>query len=276
MPGCLSKSASFLFLSLVFLGANAQNKPKKTFDEDGMKSPEAGLRYSLPIIHVGGGSTFYTGNLKGPRNLSKFNPVRWGMHAGVEQRFGKLFGVGGTFFYGLFAGEKHTPSEFLNFQSRQLGADVSATLHFDQIMGNFEALAPYISIGFGYANIRTKTDAKDADENTYYLWDDGVLRNQSQATTTDGNPQQLYRDFTYETVLAPSIHAIRIPVEAGVRFKLHDFWDLGLSYRHALYLSRFHPDAGKEIDHAGYLSASLYWYTGIFRQGSYELNKKRR
>jgi opacity protein-like surface antigen len=276
MPGYLFKSALFLFFSLVYFSSNAQDKPKKTLDEDGMKSPEAGLRYSLPIIHVGGGCTFYTGNLKGPRNLSKFNTIRWGMHAGVEQRFGKLFGAGGTFYYGFFAGEKHTPSEFLNFQSRQLGADVSATLHFDQIMGNFEALAPYISIGIGYANIRTKTDAKDAEEKTYYLWDDGVLRDQSQATTTNGNPQQLYRDFSYETVLASGIHSIRFPVEAGVRFKLHDFWDLGLSYKHAIYLSRFHPNVGGGIDHAGYLSASLFWYTGIFRQGSYELSKKRR
>jgi opacity protein-like surface antigen len=264
-----------LFVMTV-LHLKAQDKPKKAFDEDGMKSPEAGLRYSLPIVQVGGGSTFYTGNLKSPRNLSKFSGVRWGLHAGVEQRLGNYFGIGGRFFYGFFAGEKHTRTEFMNFQSRQLSGDVMASFHFDQIMGSFEAVAPYISAGVGYANLRTRTDARDADDKFYYLWDDGILRDQSQSGLTNGNPQQLYRDFTYETVLASSIHAIRFPVEAGVRFKLHDFWDLGLSYQHAFYLSRFHPDAGKGIDHGGYLFASLHWYTGVFNKGSYQLSKKRK
>jgi len=258
---------NLLLVSSVFLLLSAKAQKGNTdISDEGMASPSFDDRYALPVISIGGGATFYTGNINSDRTLSKFSGVRWGTHAEVEQRFGKWVGVKGRIFYGKTAGEKHTFSEFDNFQSRLISGDVRFSVHFDQIVGKRQAVSPYFSVGAGYMNFRSKSDMKNADELSYYLWDDGILRDQTQSNATNGNPQKLDRDYTYETTVIASGNAFLIPVEAGLRFKMHDFIDLGLGYSHQFLLNRFLPGQTGGIDHFGYLSANLYWYLGSLKK----------
>lgn len=236
-------------------------------DEEGMVTPNEAYRYSWPIVSVGAGATFYTGGLRSPRDLGKFNGARWGMNAQVEQRFGKYLGGKFNLFYGLAAGERHTFQRFDNFQSRMVGTDLRMMFHFDHILGKKRFVTPYIGIGIGYLNYRTKSDLKNAQGLTYYLWDDGSLRDQSQSIQTNGNPKELRRDFTYETTIVRSGNSITFPVEAGLRFKLHDYFDFGMGYTHYLMLTRFmEVKQNKKLDNFGYASATIYWYLGQFNQ----------
>lgn len=225
-------------------------------------------RYSWPIVSVGAGATFYTGGIHSPRNLSKFSGTRWGVNAQVEQRFGKYFGVKANFFYGLTAGERHTTTEFDNFQTRLTSADVRFAFHLDHIVGKRQLVAPYVAVGIGYVNFRTKSDLTNSEGITYHLWDDGSLCDQAQnAGQTNGNPQELRRDFTYETTVNKSSHTVTFPLEAGIRFKVHDYWDFGMGYTHTFLLNRFVPSVtNTKPDNYGYASATIYWYLGQFNQ----------
>lgn len=248
-------------------GAIWAQKEKRSIDDEGMASPDADTRYQLPIVFVGSGPSFYTGNIKGPRNLSKFGGVRWGVNAGVEQRFGKYFGAKANLFYGRTAGEKHTFTEFQNFQSRLITGDLRFAFHFDHLLGKFEAVTPFVAVGVGYINFRTKSDLRDSDDRIYHLWDDGSFRDQPQTGQTNGNPVELQRDFSYETIVNKSGNTVIFPIELGLRFKLHDYFDLGLGYTHTFMLNRFLPNTGiKGTDHYGYLSGTVYWYLGQFKK----------
>lgn len=253
------------FAATVF-SASAQTK--KGTDDESMVSPNETERYSWPIVSVGAGATFYTGGIRSPRNLSKFSGTRWGVNAQVEQRFGKYFGGKLNLFYGLTAGERHTHTEFDNFQARLTTADVRFAFHLDHLVGKRQLVAPYVAVGIGYVNFRTKSDLTDSEGRTYYLWDDGALRDQPQnAGQTNGNPQTLKRDFTYETTVNQSGNTITFPLEAGIRFKVHDYWDFGMGYTHTFLLNRFVPSANNlKPDNYGYASATIYWYLGQFNQ----------
>lgn len=255
-----------LALAGTVFSASAQTKAKGA--DEGMTNPNELERYSWPIVSVGAGATFYTGGIHSPRNLSKFSGTRWGVNAQVEQRFGKYFGGKFNLFYGLTAGERHTMTEFDNFQARLTSADVRFAFHLDHIIGKRQLVAPYVAVGIGYINFRSKSDLTDANGNTYFLWNDGSLRDQAQTGgQTNGTPQELKRDFTYETTVNKSSHTVTFPIEAGIRFKVHDYWDFGMGYTYTFLLNRFVPSvANTKPDNYGYASATIYWYLGQFNQ----------
>lgn len=261
----------FVLFSISSLASYAQvdifnDGNKATIDEgEGMTAPSETERYSWPIISIGGGPTFYTGGLRSPRDLAKFNGTRWAVNAQVEQRFGKYVGAKLNLQYGMTAGEKHTFTQFDNFQSRMIGVDARFCFHFDHILGKKQVVAPYIALGVGYLNFRSKSDLQDADGQAYYLWDDGSLRDQTQSVQTNGNPVELRRDYTYETTTVKSGNTITFPLEAGLRFKMHDFWDLGAGYTHTFMLGKFlDVPYNKKLDSFGYASVTIYWYLGQF------------
>lgn len=238
-------------------------KERAKSDKDSMITPSE--RYSWPIISVGAGATFYTGGVRSTRNLSKFNGTRWAVNVQVEQRFGKFFGAKANIMYGMMAGERHTFSQFDNFQSRLVSGDVRFCFHMDHIVGKRHVLAPYFAVGVGYINYQTKSDLQNSEGIAYHLWDDGSLRDQTQSVQTNGNPVILRRDFTYETTLQKSGNSLAFPMEAGIRFKMHDFWDFGMGYTHTWMLNKFHASAATpQIDNYGYASATIYWYLGQF------------
>lgn len=247
----------------------SQDEPFLKLREDstsGVGFPDKSERYAWPIISAGAGATFYTGGIRSPRNLSKFSGTRWGVNVQVEQRFGKFCGVKANIFYGMTAGERHSMIQFDNFQSRLISGDLRFCFHLDQAIGKKHSVAPYFAAGVGYVNYQTKSDLRDADGVEYHLWDDGSLRDQTQGVQTNGNPKILRRDFTYETLLQKSGNSLAFPVEGGIRFKMHDYWDFGMGYTHTFMLNRFHASAiTTRLDNYGYASATLYWYLGQFR-----------
>ena len=124
-----------------------------------------------------------------------------------------------------------------------------------------------MAVGVGYINFRTKSDLRDSEDRIYHLWDDGSFRDQSQTGQTNGNPVELQRDFSYETIVNKSGNTVIFPIELGLRFKLHDYFDLGLGYTHTFMLNRFLPNTGiKGADHYGYLSGTVYWYLGQLKK----------
>lgn len=261
--GFRTLTCCLLSLAAAFSGFSQSKKG----EDEGMNTPAEDERYAWPVISVGAGATFYTGGIRSPRDLAKFSGARWGVNAQVEQRFGKYIGAKANVFYGFTAGERHTFTQFDNFQARLAGADLRFAFHFDHILGKKQLVAPFLAVGVGYLNYRTKSDLKDSQGTAYHLWDDGSLRDQPQDVQTNGDPKKLRRDFTYETVITPSGNAITFPLEAGLRFKMHNFWDFGLGYTHTFMLGRFMSSAsGAKPDSYGYASATVYWYLGQLKK----------
>lgn len=242
---------------------SAWSQTKLPKQDDAMVTPPHDERYAWPIVSIGAGATFYTGGIHSPRNLSKFSGTRWGVNAQVEQRFGKYVGAKANIFYGMTAGERHSFTQFDNFQSRLISGDLRFAFHLDHLVGKKQVVAPYVAVGVGYVNYRTKSDLQDTDGKAYHLWDDGSLRDQSQAVQTNGDPLVLKRDYKYETVIQKSGNTITFPLEAGIRFKMHDYWDFGVGYTHTFLLNRFMPSTTTKMpDNYGYASATVYWYLG--------------
>lgn len=244
---------------------------------DGFENPGPDLRLKYPIFSFGSGAMMYLGSLKSPARYQRFFGLRPSFHAGLEQRFGKVVGISGNFLYGWVASEKRDVQTFYNFQSRVINADVRLTLNFDYLLFKKRQICPFVSLGAGYLNFATRSDLKDTDGKTYFLWDDGVLRDQSQTGTLTGTPKELRRDYTYETDVTPNGHnTLVIPVSAGFRFKMHDFWDFQLAYTYYYTISRFvKSDIGGWNDGYGYLSFGFSYYFGQLYQGRYELDKLR-
>jgi hypothetical protein len=243
----------------------------------GFEEPNHTLRLRYPILKGGGGMVFYLGNVQSPPGFRRYIGVRPSAHLSVEQRFGKVLGLSANFMYGRSAGEKRSKTEFLNFESQLITADLRITINFDYILFKRAMIAPYIELGAGYLHFNTLSDLRDANQKQYYLWDDGVIRDQNQIGNLQGTPEVLNRDFTYETDITPSKrNTIVFPACAGFKFKMHNFWDINIGFTYNYMLGSF---MGQNLapgnDSFGNLHMGVIYHFGQKDQGYEELRKIR-
>jgi len=270
-----------LFILLTALEVILQIWGKNLFAQDYFKIPkdsgwielEPDFKHSLPILKIFGGGLMYIGDLQNEENFRRYWGFRPAFGGGVDQRFGKWFGLSANFTYGWVASERKTLQEFVNFRSRIINVDIRTMFHLDYLLMKKQLVSPYVSCGLGYINFKTFSDLKDANGQTYYLWNDGQLRNQPQNQTQQGFPEVLKRDYTFETDITPSKNNfINFPVSIGFQFKMHRYWNYYLESNYFFTLSKFTESSlQRRRDSYFFLNTGIRFFISQFDNGAYEL-----
>ncbi|MCS6979704.1 MAG: hypothetical protein NZM15_06365 [Flavobacteriales bacterium] len=274
----LALHACIILLSSFFFQEGQSQNPIQSVDRDsGWAEVEPAFKHSYPILKLYGGGIMYVGDLTSREALRRFWGFCPGFGGGLEQRFGKWLGVSANVTYGWVASEKRSQDEFVNFKSRILTADARLMLHLDYLLARRRSVAPYFAAGAGYLNFRTFSDMKDADGRTYYLWNDGQLRDQPQDQVQVGFPQVLRRDYKFETDITPARNQFVVfPVSAGFQFKIHRYWHYHLEATYCFTLSKF-TTSNLQVHKDGFLfvHAGLRFFLSQMDNGAYELRKIR-
>ena len=144
-------------------------------------------------------------------------------------------GLNGTFalFTGKIRGDVTQGAENVNFSSSLFSQTVGLEYSFHPLLKpDYEGrqlVRPFIGVGFGAMQFRSKADLKDAQGRTYHWWDDGKIYNQPQSNFNPDNLVELTRDHEYDTDLRDlnrdglgkySQVAFTMPLSAGARFQI--------------------------------------------------------
>lgn len=181
-----------------------------------------------PIIGLGAGFFNYFGEVN---NNQRINPVinNYGFQASVIKNFTPSWGVRFDVAYGRMSAREQTADVFRNFSSEIVTFNLHATYNFAGLLRPSRFLNPYISVGVGAVNFDAKGDLKDANDQTYFNWSDGTLRNLQQLPGNENQADILREDFVYETDLRKANldslgnyaqFAFVIPVTVGFKFKV--------------------------------------------------------
>lgn len=201
-------------LALRFVAIAQPDKPKPLPD------------ISLNIGYVHGFTDVALGN-GGPSAIGQL-----GYQLHISQQI--VPGLNGTFalFTGKIRGDQTQGTENVNFSSSLFSQTIGLEYSFQPLLKpdheGRQLVRPFIGVGFGAIQFRSKADLKDAQGRTYYWWDDGKIYDQPQNNYNPDNVVELTRDFEYDTDLRDlnrdglgkySQVAFTMPLSAGVRFQ---------------------------------------------------------
>jgi len=254
----------FLLLSLcvssVLYAQNSDIMRTLKVDE-GYARPDPKLKLRYPVLHAGAGAVFYTGSMRAQKQYDKFIRASWGLQFGIEQRVGRYIGFQAQLLYGHVTSNVQTAWEFKNFRSRIISPDIRIALHFDHITSRKASVAPFISVGAGMLHFESYTDLYDKNNIFYHAWQDGTLRSKPELPGNE-NALILERDYRFDTQVTPARRNVfQLTGEAGIKFKILNFWDFQFSYTQYYSFGSFTPFSGKN-DSYGFMKAGLTYYFG--------------
>ena len=178
----------------------------------------------LPLISFGDGLTLFTGDVG--RGSHTGGAFRSAWRFSVQQRFSSMLGAeifGST---GMLSKSERSLTLNRNFQSPILFVGADAVFYFDNdfIMKRGAPFAPFLSAGFGWMSFDPHGDLKDANDSTYYYWNDGSIHDVAQNSPNASMSHIIKRDYTYETKLIDSTNNYKrstfgIPLSAGFDFR---------------------------------------------------------
>jgi len=121
--------------------------------------------------------------------------------------------------YGWLNGNENSYGANRNFQAELFGVGANLVYNFHNVLRSPVGITPFISVGATYSDYRVYSDLVDRNGNTYHYWDDGLIRNVSQALPETPNIEIIERDFEYETRLSQTpVTAVAFPVGVGFDF----------------------------------------------------------
>lgn len=121
--------------------------------------------------------------------------------------------------YGWLNGNENNFGAHRNFQAELFGVGANLVYNFHNLLRSPVGITPYVSVGATYSDYRVYSDLIDGDGNTYHYWDDGLIRNVSQALPETPNIEIIERDFEYETRLSQNpVTSVAFPVGVGFDF----------------------------------------------------------
>ena len=107
--------------------------------------------------------------------------------------------VGFYVMFGEISANERTIGRNLNFNSNITTGGITLNYNFDHFLKKDRIADPYIHVGLESIEFLSKTDLRDKNNNIYYYWDDGTIRNMSEDDPNAGNAVELNRDYTYES-----------------------------------------------------------------------------
>ena len=107
--------------------------------------------------------------------------------------------VGFYVMFGEISANERTIGRNLNFTSNITTGGITLNYNFNHFLKENRIADPYIHIGLESIEFLSKTDLKDKNNNTYFYWEDGTIRDISEDDPNSNNAVELNRDYTYES-----------------------------------------------------------------------------
>ncbi len=229
-----------LFLLLLCNFSFAQDSAKVISDTssfistDSTHKPEYVFIAGPPTIGLGTGMFSYFGDIY-TKHFQSPMVSRIAYELCVSQAISENFQLNFNVLFGkLGANERNAGihgDRNLNFESQIRAGGISMQYNFGHFLPKSRTASPYISIGVESFEFLSKTDAKDANGNTYYYWSDGTIRNIDQNAPNAATAVELKRDYTYESDIREmnkdkfgkyAERSFAIPMGVGAVFKIND------------------------------------------------------
>ncbi|MDG2343409.1 MAG: SPOR domain-containing protein [Flavobacteriales bacterium] len=139
--------------------------------------------------------------------------------------------VGFYVMFGEISANERTIGRNLNFNSNITTGGITLNYNFNHFLKKDRIADPYFHIGLESIEFLSKTDLKDKNNNTYYYWVDGTIRDIAEDDPNAGNAVELNRDYTYES----DVRAVNdslfgkyperswgVPLEIGANLRVSD------------------------------------------------------
>lgn len=107
--------------------------------------------------------------------------------------------VGFYVMFGEISANERTIGRNLNFTSNITTGGITLNYNFNHFLKENRIADPYIHIGLESIEFLSKTDLKDKNNNTYFYWEDGTIRDISEDDPNSNSAVELNRDYTYES-----------------------------------------------------------------------------
>ncbi|MES2140156.1 MAG: hypothetical protein V4511_10655 [Bacteroidota bacterium] len=221
------KTASYIVPS------STSGKTEGSVENDSAKKTPPSELIITPTIGLGTGMFSFYGDLYNKHfqapmvsrlafDLSVSQPIKEYLQMNLYVLFGKLG-----------ANERFAPNNRnLNFETQIRAGGLTLEYNFDHFLPPKRSASPYFSLGIESFEFLSKTDLKDKNDNTYFYWADGSIRNKDEFASDASQSVEIFRDYTYESDVREKNldgfgkypeRSFAVPVGAGVIFKINDY-----------------------------------------------------
>ena len=139
--------------------------------------------------------------------------------------------VGFYVMFGEISANERTIGRNLNFNSNITTGGITLNYNFNHFLKKDRIADPYFHVGLESIEFLSKTDLKDKNNNTYYYWEDGTIRDIAEDDPNAGNAVELNRDYTYESDVRTVNDSLfgkyperswGVPLEIGANLRVSD------------------------------------------------------
>jgi hypothetical protein len=193
-----------------------------------------------PSIEIGAGTLSYFGDVGNLNGNAQYSQLNWGYSITMRNPISDAFSIDFAALFGKVRHQENIPGQMVNFETPIQMGSASLTYNFNNLLPRQRSITPYLSVGIATMEFNPKADMRDADDNLYYVWDNGTLMNTPQKDAKSDEARPVYRDYNYETDWreiqggsgAFSLRTLAIPVAAGANITVNDIWKvrMGASY----------------------------------------------
>lgn len=217
----MSKRASLvsvLFVSMFSMGTMvfAQDTGESLIDSSGFKP--------YMTFSVGGGVTRFMGDVQDQSEKANVhmlgNRATYDLNIGVALSRSFVLNLNGV--YGKLSGNENTFKQHRNFESQMVLAGLNIEYNFAGFWKKrLPVLNPFITAGAYYGMyFNTVTDIAYGDDNEYFYWSDGRIRDVAEDALNSDDAELISRDYEYETSLnGGPVHTFT--ASAGLGLDLH-------------------------------------------------------
>jgi hypothetical protein len=218
-------------------------------------------------MSLGIGMLTYNGELGNGARISSLTTIRNGINLDLQYPLSQVISLSLNGLYGKVS--KSETKTHLNFESTIMQFDLNAILYFDGFLfkkGN--SVVPFINAGVGYLMFDPHGDMKDANNNPYFYWDDGSIKDQPYSYAVKNTAKDLKRDYSFETKLTdPSTNYQRstfaLPLGGGIKIAITPKINMLLAAKYYITLTDYLDNYTINSKTDAYLYSSVgiqYWF----------------
>ena len=211
------------------LNSSTSNLPKPVLNPDSEEESDEFI--FKPQVSIGTGMLTFYGDVG--TNHQGYHPMvsRLATTLRLINPLNDYLDVGFYVMFGEISANERTIGRNLNFNSNITTGGITLNYNFNHFLKKDRIADPYFHVGLESIEFLSKTDLKDKNNNTYYYWEDGTIRDIAEDDPNAGNAVELNRDYTYESDVRTVNDSLfgkyperswGVPLEIGANLRVSD------------------------------------------------------
>ena len=209
--------------------SSTSNLPKPVINTDSEEESDEFI--FKPQVSIGTGMLTFYGDVG--TNHQGYHPMvsRLATTLRLINPLNDYLDVGFYVMFGEISANERTIGRNLNFNSNITTGGITLNYNFNHFLKKDRIADPYFHVGLESIEFLSKTDLKDKNNNTYYYWEDGTIRDIAEDDPNAGNAVELNRDYTYESDVRTVNDSLfgkyperswGVPLEIGANLRVSD------------------------------------------------------